>query len=343
MRFSIVIPAYNAANYISRCLDSLIMQDYPSEDFEIIVVDDCSVDDTCAKVYSYIAEYQRAMSPYVCNRKTEGSCLKLIQHVKNKRQGGARNTGIRAAQGEWIMFLDADDYWVYKNTLSSFSKLINTYSNCNAIRSLSWSNVTDKFVVPEYLDSSIEATVIDGKVLFMQPDFNYSVCTGAYRKHFILENSIFFEENMFFEDTAWNTKLMSCIGNLAIMKFPFYGYYVTPSSTTRGHSFEAFSDNARSCIEVLKVVESTIDKQFKSVGYVRILGTLLALPRQACYFPIWQSLKVIRPLLCNDNLFSDLTKLHKCQKAKLLLIRHVPMLILAAYKCASVIHRILKR
>jgi glycosyltransferase involved in cell wall biosynthesis len=88
---SVVIPAYNAEQHIGRAIDSVLAQTHPAD--EIIVVDDGSTDDTCKVVQVY------------------GNQVRYI-YQENGGAGLARNTGIKASQGEWIAFLDADDEWV---------------------------------------------------------------------------------------------------------------------------------------------------------------------------------------------------------------------------------------
>ncbi len=93
-RVSVVIPAYNAAEFITETLDTVAAQTY--RDFEIIIVDDGSKDDT-----------KKIVDAYLERKGIPGKCIKQ----ENKKIAGARNTGIKAAQGELIAFLDHDDAW----------------------------------------------------------------------------------------------------------------------------------------------------------------------------------------------------------------------------------------
>jgi glycosyltransferase involved in cell wall biosynthesis len=104
--FSVVIPAYNRARDISACLDSVLAQRW--QDFEIIVVDDGSRDATVQVVKSY------------------GPRIRLIQQ-DNRGPGAARNTGIRAANGNYVAFLDSDDLW-FSYTLENYAKVIKDYN-----------------------------------------------------------------------------------------------------------------------------------------------------------------------------------------------------------------------
>jgi glycosyltransferase involved in cell wall biosynthesis len=91
---SVVIPAYNRSAVIARALQSVLAQTW--RDLQVIVVDDGSKDDTGSRV----ADFAR-----------EDSRIRLYTHERNRGAQAARNTGIRAAQGEWIAFLDSDDAW----------------------------------------------------------------------------------------------------------------------------------------------------------------------------------------------------------------------------------------
>ena len=94
IQLSYIIPVYNAKRYLKECLDSIYAQDILEVDFEVICVNDCSLD--CSR--EMILEYQKLHSNLV-----------LIDHAENKKAGGARNTGLLVAKGKYIWFVDADD------------------------------------------------------------------------------------------------------------------------------------------------------------------------------------------------------------------------------------------
>lgn len=94
IKVSFILPCYNVAPYIGRCIESIEHQDIPQEEYEVICVDDCSPDNTG----DVIREYQQRYSNIVYHR-----------HETNKTAGGARNTGIELANGKYIWFVDPDD------------------------------------------------------------------------------------------------------------------------------------------------------------------------------------------------------------------------------------------
>lgn len=96
MKFSVIIPCYNAASTIERALDSLALQAF--SDWEVICIDDCSKDNTADVIKTYSDKHKEAR-------------ITLLQNEKNSGPGVSRNNGIAIAKGEYLMFLDADDYY----------------------------------------------------------------------------------------------------------------------------------------------------------------------------------------------------------------------------------------
>lgn len=98
---SIIVPFYNVEPYIEECIRSLYRQDIPHDEYEVICIDDCSPDGS----REIIDRLQK-----------EFPTLKLTCHDKNKKLGGARNTGVKEAKGKYVWFVDSDDY-IYPNVL----------------------------------------------------------------------------------------------------------------------------------------------------------------------------------------------------------------------------------
>lgn len=94
LKLSFVLPCYNVERYIADCLDSIYAQDMPEDEYEVICVNDCSTDATRSIIVDYSLKH---------------SNLTLIDHEQNMTVGGARNTGLGAAKGEYVWFVDPDD------------------------------------------------------------------------------------------------------------------------------------------------------------------------------------------------------------------------------------------
>lgn len=134
---SIIIPIYNVEKYLPVCLDSVVRQTY--SDIEIICVDDGSPDGSAAVIRSYMEKDSR------------------IRMVSQKNQGlsGARNTGVKNANGEYIMFLDGDD-WIDLQTVEFAVKAIEK-ENADAVM---WGYVR------EFADKSVEKRILNGNKVF---------------------------------------------------------------------------------------------------------------------------------------------------------------------------------
>lgn len=110
---SVIIPMYNSEKYIGDCLESVFAQTF--QDFEIIVVDDCSTDKSCEIVENYISNF--------------GDKLKLIRRKKNSGGGGfPKNDGLKFSCGEYIFFLDSDDMI----SKTAFEEIYTVAKNFNA-------------------------------------------------------------------------------------------------------------------------------------------------------------------------------------------------------------------
>lgn len=100
IRLSIIIPAYNAAQYVERCLLSInneaIRSGISQSEYEIIIVDDCSSDNTIERTLEYFNHLNLSNGKVIC-------------HHTNRKQGAARNTGLRVANGDYVWFVDIDD------------------------------------------------------------------------------------------------------------------------------------------------------------------------------------------------------------------------------------------
>lgn len=94
MLVSFIIPSYNSAHTVVRCLDSIFALTLKPQEFEVIFIDDCSTDNTCEIVAAYQSKHTN---------------ISLLRQPKNNRQGAARNRGVSIAKGEYICFVDSDD------------------------------------------------------------------------------------------------------------------------------------------------------------------------------------------------------------------------------------------
>lgn len=118
MKFSVVIPNYNSEKWIEKTLKSILEQTF--DDYEVIVVDDMSTDISVRIIENYIDDF---------NGK-----LKLIKLRKKRWNGGSRNAGVEKARGDYILFIDCDDWFLSNNCFEEIAKIINEYDSPDLIR-----------------------------------------------------------------------------------------------------------------------------------------------------------------------------------------------------------------
>lgn len=231
MKISIVIPVYNVDNYLRQCLNSVIAQSFPN--IEVILVNDGSSDNSKQICEEYELKY---------------SFIKLI----NKKNGGlsdARNVGILNSTGEYILFLDSDDYWDDNNFLYDLVQYIKKYPNIDYIffRYKFYYQKKDKFIEPVF---NIDDKEIKGKsgiecldyILSKMRDFQWYAWAGIVRREFIINNDLFFMKDRKYEDALWTPQVF--------IKGRLIGFYNKPVYVYRlEREGQITSDNSYKCLE----------------------------------------------------------------------------------------------
>lgn len=220
IRLSIIVPFYNVEKYIEQCIRSLYDQDIPLEEYEVICVDDCSPDGSRAIVERLQKEYPN---------------LQLIIHERNKKLGGARNTGLKAAKGEYIWFVDSDDY-VMPNVYGTLLK----EAESGKVDVLHFDNGT--FTSDGHMSKNLYAyedvTVYDGETFLSQKNTEvwYSRCAVAwrclYQREFLLKNNLYFEEYVMYEDTDWALRVFIKAEHVLHANMLGYMYRLNEDSVT---------------------------------------------------------------------------------------------------------------
>lgn len=210
---SIILPVYNVEKYIQRCIDSIYnCLSVPLEHFEVIFIDDESPDDSIT-----IIEH---------NRKTYSNIRFISQ--KNKRAGGARNTGIINSRGKYIWFIDPDDT-IVDGTINKFIPILKG-SDLDIIMCNNNIIYPDKNITDVYGNSS---EIMNGINHFKIHRVTWSPCLSFYRRDFIIKNSLKFQENVSFEDIDWVLKTQILAKSIMCMPDIIYNYYMNNTSQTR--------------------------------------------------------------------------------------------------------------
>ncbi len=213
MKVSVIIPVYNVEAFLPRCLDSIVGQTL--RDMEIICVDDESPDRSIDILNRYAAADGR---------------IRVISQ-KNKRQGGARNTGFDAASGEWVAFIDSDD-WIdadYFERLVATAERHSADMACASVRKergkvCKWNVHYDREEVYDGLQEKFKAC-------FCPPNFNTT--NKIYRRESLVRVAIRFKENAVYEDVEYLALAVANLGRLVTVPDTIYHYMVHAASTTK--------------------------------------------------------------------------------------------------------------
>ena len=217
MKLSVIVPVYNMAGdgKLNFCLDSLVGQTL--DDYEIIAVNDASTDNSMEILRQYESKYPEK--------------VKVIDLPVNRHQGGARNAGIKTAKGEWIGFIDSDD-WIAPET---YEKLIKKGEETGAdVVGCGYTVVYEHTfeIGREIHDIKAEQVGVltdEKRHLFLKN--NGSMVMKIYRSSLIIDNNLSFPENIFYEDNCAGPVWAMYFKHFEYVAEPLYYYYQHEAST----------------------------------------------------------------------------------------------------------------
>lgn len=221
LSISIIIPVYNVEQYVQRCLESVMTQDVIGVDIECLIVDDCGIDRSMEIVRKSIDSYQGNIH------------FQIISHEKNMGLSAARNTGIMKAYGDYVLFIDSDDYL----TSDALSFLISNLQQHMGIDMVvgNVKNMKDQSIL---LRKFTEPWLIENSDLLFRSMFHSVFRHGIYlyawnkliRRSLLLENKIFFINGILYEDVAWSYALFSKANSVLLLPYVTYIYENNPGS-----------------------------------------------------------------------------------------------------------------
>lgn len=157
-KFTVIIPVYNVAAYLAKCIDSVLKQEF--KQYEVILIDDGSTDE----------------SGTICDKFAEQDKRIVVIHQKNKGLSAARNIGIENAKGEYILFLDSDDYWHDSSALNIIYSRLNV-SNADILSFNYMKFCDDVFEKPYFKqDTNMPLDKLEKNSLEYQVDHEFMDC-----------------------------------------------------------------------------------------------------------------------------------------------------------------------
>lgn len=216
MKVSIIIPIYNVSKYIERCLVSALSQTW--DELELILVNDCTPDDSMAIVYKILAMHPRK------------DIVTVLTHKQNRGLSAARNTGICKAIGDYVYFLDSDDY-LPVNAIELLSGPAINYSVDFVVGNYEVKG-EKKWVPPLLLDTCL---LLDNKTIlrtYSKDQWYVMAWNKLVNKSFLVQNNLFFKEGIIHEDDLWSFQLACKAKNAYVVNAITYLYSIQPNSIT---------------------------------------------------------------------------------------------------------------
>lgn len=231
-KISVIIPVYNVENYLKKCIQSILAQDF--SEYEIILVDDGSTDGSGKICDEYSQKYSQ---------------IKTI-HQKNIGQGGARNKGIEEARGDYLLFIDSDDS-IKENT---FSYLYNTALDNGTdivLFGMDYIDEDGNTIETKRASSGGICNVDSSQCAYMASVDPY-VWNKLYKRDIFIKNNIRYPEKVWYEDFSVISRIMLCADKVTVTDKVFYNYLQRKNSTMHVKNADKNSD-------MLKVVSDILD------------------------------------------------------------------------------------
>ena len=233
-KISVIVPVYNSEKYLHRCIDSILAQTFT--DFELLLIDDGSNDKSGIICDEYVAKDSRIR----------------VFHKENGGVSSARNLGLDNAKGDWITFVDSDD-WVDNRYLENF--ILSVKNDINLIISFSYSVFKDRICESKYESEVLESD--NFCLLFTKYDLSWRTSPWGklYSRKIIKENGLEFNVNMpIGEDLVFLYEYIACIDKIYISEKSYYYYYADNENTLTKKINNTIVEQ-----ECLKMVSSVVD------------------------------------------------------------------------------------
>jgi len=251
MKISFIIPVYKVEAYLRQCVESLTCQTY--RDIEIVLVDDGSPDG----------------SPQLCDAlASEDSRIRII-HKENGGLSDARNAGLLVATGDYVVFVDGDDFWMDNKALRQLIDVLNSEMdfigyNCSYFYPDSktfaaWVPYNESISKPIDKNTAMIALVKSGT-------FPMSACLKLMKRSFLMDNKLFFKKGQIAEDIPWFINVLDSTKLCCFVNEYIYAYrqnvFGSISSNNNRRSFDSLFDIFKT--ELVKIEQRSFSEEAKA-------------------------------------------------------------------------------
>ena len=248
MFFSVIIPVYNVENYLRECVDSILSQTFT--DFEIILVDDGSKDNSGAICDEYAANDNR---------------IKVI-HKENGGQSTARNTGFKEAMGEYVFFIDSDDFVTYNRFFEEVKELSKNNADIIAYRYRKYYSLENtKSIGTPFLKTEYKEIADCLSDMVKTDTFFCSCWTKVIKRSLLTKNNVLFDENLCCEDMDWYYSVLEYAEKIAVLDKECINYRQRENSVTSKFKKKSVTDYIYTIDKWSRKLELIADEKLKYV------------------------------------------------------------------------------
>lgn len=255
INLSIVIPIYNVEKFVEECVLSVLNQKKHSLTYEIIVVDDGSPDNSFNIVNS------------LAQKNTK---IQIIRQ-ENKGLGGARNTGLQNANGDFIWFIDSDD-WIADNAFAQIEDLVKD-TTLDGIR-ISSADIINDIPVDKFQPTKFDRQIVSGYEIFNSSHWSPCVQFTIYNRQFLINKNLKQQEHLYHEDSEFSPRAYYYATRIYVLNQVLYYTRPNPNSITRSINFKKNFD----CIRVATSLDSFINQTVQNCHkkrYYNHIATIL--------------------------------------------------------------------
>ena len=241
MKFSVVIPVYKVEEYLDQCVESVLQQTYSN--LEVILVDDGSPDRCGAMCDDWATKDDRVR----------------VIHQENGGLSAARNTGIRHATGDYVLFLDSDDWWDNATVLDAVAKQLG--QTPVDVLSFNYRKSFDGVLQPAYFDESLMSSQQPESITQIVQDDRWinGACNKALSRKLLTENEIYFRFGITSEDIDWTLRVALKAETFAfcnVCVFVYRQHSASISHTVAPKNVRMLCDNVKTCVRLLGAAEA---------------------------------------------------------------------------------------
>ena len=227
IKVSVIVPVYNVEKYIEKCLDSLVNQTL--KEIEIIVVNDGSPDNSQKIIDKFVKKYPNKVKSFI---------------KENGGLGSARNYGLKHIKGEYVAFIDSDDF----ADLKMLEEMYNLAKKDNSDIVLCSNNLLDE----NNRILKIESAIINKKINNNLLKYKLAAWNKLYKKELLINNKFEFRSNVWYEDVDFTTKVMINAKKVSFIDKPLYNYLLREGSIMNNSNLKR---NKELCLSFDEIID----------------------------------------------------------------------------------------